>query len=785
MEKLFVLPHFKACLYRRAIIVKRSWRSVIISIATVFIFSGLALITFYLMKSLLKATPEQVTFASLMNKNTHIAYEINSSETPEFQALAHQYVNIFMEMFRNDTGKEPTVHAFQSRDDLNAWFYSNSETHEGPDTVSMGLGFKDFYDLRFTDPTKNHTNDFIVYWNSTEQDASLVACTFVSRLQWKWLFGVDKDFSFTRKILMERLMNQIFGYMAPMLISLGMVSIVPLIVTQPIVDMTGEVRQYMISCTMSILCYWAAAFVVDFVVWMIAGTLVWLLFIAGQVASFHDNSFNVWYSFVMAGPSFILMLYCVSFLFGSPGAASRQAFLVVTILLLTPVIIDVIDPYYGAWLEWIFALIPALFVQRLLNCVLINIGAFKHNLSYYFKDPHAQPYLIMEFIDILIYAVILAVIEFVRVRVQRAGARRTFGDYGDFFQQEKAKHPVTDEVHAMEDEVALTQDYAVRILNCSRLFFNTAGNPIPAVNCVSLGVKQGSLFGFLGANGAGKTTLIKMITSMLPPSDGVIEIFGRDIANENDPTVLSTCPQFNTHLCDELTPYEHFVMYALLYQIPPDEAEAQIDRLIEHMEMDEFKDKPLRELSGGNVRKLAIALSFLGPARIILLDEPTASLDAVARRRVHEMILDFKGEKTFMLCTHLLTEAESLCDMISIMVKGCVYTVGSPEYLSAKFGREYRVDILLENDSEQTDHSCTKFFAETIPTAKLSISRPKARIYNVPASDFTLPELFSLMEKGRETGAGFQYYTCSSSSLERVFMEIVRMSECDDLTIHE
>jgi ABC-type multidrug transport system ATPase subunit len=384
-------------------------------------------------------------------------------------------------------------------------------------------------------------------------------------------------------------------------------------------------------------------------------------------------------------------------------------------------------------------------------------------------------------IDILLYVGILILIEFVRVYIERLRARKSFGDYGDFFRKEKEKHPVTEEARAMEEEIANTHEgYAVRIENCSRLFFNTAGNPIPAVNCVSLGVKVGSLFGFLGANGAGKTTLIKMITSMLPCSDGKIEIHGRDIAEFNDRTQLSTCPQFNTHLCSELTPYEHFVLYSLLFQLKAEDAKFEIDRLINILELEDVQNKPIRELSSGEVRKLAIALSFLGPANIILLDEPTASLDPVARHHVHDMISSFKHEKTFMLCTHLLSEAETLCDNISIMIKGCVYTVGSPQYLSGKFGTEFKVDVMLNDDGEESARTCDQFFSKNLPTAVLSIARPNARIYTVPALSITLPQLFTIMEQGKQSSLGFNYYTCSSSSLERVFMEIVRMSELRD-----
>jgi ABC-type multidrug transport system ATPase subunit len=454
----------------------------------------------------------------------------------------------------------------------------------------------------------------------------------------------------------------------------------------------------------------------------------------------------------------------------------------VTVLVLPVIVDNVLNDNSPVWLEWLYALIPVLHAQRLLTFILANLGSWKQPLGYYFtQHERTKPYLVMEIVDIPLYTAVLVAIESFRGWIQRAGARRSFENYGELFREQKAKHPVTQEAKDMEVEVSADYDYAVRVESCSRLFLNTSGDPIPALNCISLGVRRGVLFGFLGANGAGKTTLIRMITSMLPPSAGSIEIMGKNITRHNDATLLSVCPQFNTHLCSEMTPYEHFVLYSDLFQLPLEERTKEMERLIRVLELKDIQDKPIRELSGGDVRKLAVALSFLGPAQIILLDEPTASLDAIARHHVHEMILDFKGEKTFMLCTHLLSEAETLCDQISIMIRGCVYTVGSPGYLSGKFGTEFKVDIMLNDETEQSAGACDRFIAEQLPSAKLSITRPKARIYNVPAADISLPQLFTTMEQGKNNGAGFNYYTCSMSSLERVFMEIVRMSELDDI----
>jgi ABC-type multidrug transport system ATPase subunit len=503
-----------------------------------------------------------------------------------------------------------------------------------------------------------------------------------------------------------------------------------------------------------------------------------------MVVAVIDNAFSIWYALVFSGPAFILFVYCIQFFFSNATSASRQAFLILSTLQLVPLIVDLVvgdNPIEP--LEWLWAFFPTLGVMRLLTHMLVRVGSWAEPLSFYFKSKQSFPALIMDYGNIILYGGLLAIIEKVRWYMQTRLAKRTFGNYSEFCRKEKAKHPVTDEVRHMEEEVERRHDYAVRIHHASRLFFNTEGDPIPAVNSVSLGIPEGCLFGFLGANGAGKTTLIKMITSMLPPSAGVIEINGEDITKYNDPTLLSICPQFNTHLCNEMTAGEHFRFYSWLFQLSKEEARKRTERLVKVMELEEIVDKPIRELSAGDVRKIAIAMCFLGPAKIVLLDEPTASLDPVARKRVHEMILEFKGDITYMLCTHLLSEAESLCDLISIMIKGCVYTVGTPQYLSQKFGTEYKVDVMLKDESEDTGKMCDRFFEKSIPTATLSIMRPKARIYNVPANALTLPQLFTVMENGKQSESGFSYYTCSTSSLERVFMEIVHLSESDDAVV--
>jgi ABC-type multidrug transport system ATPase subunit len=759
--------HFSAIVFRRWTLIKRSVSSILLSIIGTIIYSSLAIVASYLMKTLIDDQSSYVRFGNerISTSDIAVSYSENNQDGLKF-------ANILVNLYTNDTGLDAKLHNFTSRDNMNSWLLNISEKWLEPEYVNLALSFDD---EKTTNESEKISHQILTATNSSGSQlvSQLSAQIHATRAIWKLYLGEKNDFEIEFSMMLGKTMDTVIGYLSPMLIACGILSIVPLLITQPILDINGEVRTYMIGCTLTLFLYWTATFVIDLILWTITTLLVWILFVACQIQAFLDNLLTTWYSLFLTGTSFILFAYVLSFMFSSAETASRQAFLILVVILLLPMIISIArDGDIPIWLYWIYALFPPDTIYSVFTFVLVRIGLAKQTLDFYFEDEKSQPYYIMQFANILIYALILFIIEKVRLHLQARSTKRTFGNYGDFFKKQKAKHPVTDEAHEMEKFVADSHDFAVRIQNVSRLFFNTAGKPISAVNCVSLGVKSGSTFGFLGANGAGKTTLIKMITSMLPPSDGTIEINGVVISEFNDPTLLSVCPQFNSHLCQEMTPFEHFYIYSKLFMIEADEASKTFERLLTVLELGEVLNKPIRDLSDGEVRKLSIALSFFGPAQIILLDEPTASLDPVARHHVHEMIAELKGQKTFMLCTHLLSEAESLCDNISIMIKGCVYTCGSPQYLSSTFGTEFKIDVGLPDEDDDIQNKCTDFFQQQLPTAELSMLRPKARIYSIPANSITLPELFTKMEHGKQGSNGFDYYTCNTSSLERVFMEI-------------
>jgi len=216
-----------------------------------------------------------------------------------------------------------------------------------------------------------------------------------------------------------------------------------------------------------------------------------------------------------------------------------------------------------------------------------------------------------------------------------------------------------------------------------------------AVDHVTFSVRQGEVFGLVGLNGAGKTTLIKMLITLLAPTEGGATVCGFDIARQPAKVRASIgyVPQM-VSADGDLTAYENLGVYARLYDVPASERAARINQALEFMALTSVKDKVVREFSGGMIRRLEIAQSMLHRPNLLFLDEPTVGLDPVARTSVWEHILELREQfhTTIFLTTHLLEEVESLCDRLAIMTHGRMVAIGTVEYLKNSVGPEATLD---------------------------------------------------------------------------------------------
>ncbi|MCL4528676.1 MAG: ATP-binding cassette domain-containing protein [Chloroflexi bacterium] len=212
---------------------------------------------------------------------------------------------------------------------------------------------------------------------------------------------------------------------------------------------------------------------------------------------------------------------------------------------------------------------------------------------------------------------------------------------------------------------------------------------LTAVDRFTLSVEEGEIFGLLGPNGAGKTTTLKMLTTLLPPTSGEAKIAGRDIVHQARDVrrIIGYVPQLLS-ADGTLSGYENLDVFAKLYDIPRGEREKRVSDSLEFMGLADSANKLVRDYSGGMIRRLEVAQSFLHHPRVLFLDEPTTGLDPTARRVVWEHVQRLRDDygTTIIITTHLMEEADHLCHRLAIMHLGKIAAIGTPAELKASVG---------------------------------------------------------------------------------------------------
>uniref|UniRef100_A0A182PES6 ABC transporter domain-containing protein n=1 Tax=Anopheles epiroticus TaxID=199890 RepID=A0A182PES6_9DIPT len=213
-----------------------------------------------------------------------------------------------------------------------------------------------------------------------------------------------------------------------------------------------------------------------------------------------------------------------------------------------------------------------------------------------------------------------------------------------------------------------------------------------AVDGLNLRMYENQISVLLGHNGAGKTTTMSMLTGVFSPTSGTALINGHDIRTDIDGvrSSLGLCPQHNV-LFDEMTVDEHLKFFSRLKGVPKQRVGEEIDRYLKLLELEDKRSAQSQTLSGGMKRKLAVGMALCGGSKVVLLDEPTSGMDPSARRALWNLLQKEKQNRTMLLSTHFMDEADVLGDRIAIMAEGKLKAVGSPFFLKKTFGVGYRL----------------------------------------------------------------------------------------------
>lgn len=323
-----------------------------------------------------------------------------------------------------------------------------------------------------------------------------------------------------------------------------------------------------------------------------------------------------------------------------------------------------------------------------------------------------------------------------------------------------------------------------------------------ALKSVSLEVKSGQVFGLLGPNGAGKTTTLSIMTAQESPSKGQVRICGTDVTSSlsevfND---LGYCPQHDS-LWRNITVAEHIACFASVRGVKEDQVKPLTELYLKGLEIMEHKKKKSKNCSGGTKRKLSYILSMIGKPQVVLLDEPSTGMDPQSKRFLWNSILaSFRGQRSAILTTHSMEEADALCSRIGILVRGGLRCIGAIQHLKNKYGGGYSLELKLNihtslrvseingvsenveqgNGGEGRKNEMSHMVIEAFPNAVIDEQFEERIVFKIPQDDVTsLAGCFSMLEEAKRRNLLLEY-ALSQTTLEQVFLKFAREQEEDD-----
>ncbi|RUS78234.1 hypothetical protein EGW08_014003 [Elysia chlorotica] len=333
------------------------------------------------------------------------------------------------------------------------------------------------------------------------------------------------------------------------------------------------------------------------------------------------------------------------------------------------------------------------------------------------------------------------------------------GSVGD-----QPKHPSGKDQAFQEEHHGVKPE--VKIINLRKVFDGK-----PAVKCTNLSIYKDEIFVLMGHNGCGKSVTLGMMTGFLAPSSGTVIIKGLDIRHKLEAARehLGVCPQFNI-LFQKLTVREHFSFFAQLKGISGEELKKEISDVATEMDLQQKLDARASDLSVGYQRRLSVGIALIGKPEILILDEPTSSMDPKARRDTWHLLKKLRKGRAIIMTTHFMDEADLLGDRVAIMDKGEVKCCGNPEFLKDVFRLGYHLVItvgphcrMLEVMEEVQIHVKEARF-ESAMDNKATVTLP------LEAKD-KIPDLFKDLHSHKEW-LDIASFGISTPSIEDVFLAL-------------
>ena len=537
--------------------------------------------------------------------------------------------------------------------------------------------------------------------------------------------------------------NQITGSIAGQMIIIAMTFLPVAVVAFIIMEKEREVKSQLAISGVSPTAYWLSHFTFDVFVSMLSTLVAVIVFWIYSIPMFTSSSTigGTFGLLLLYGPASTAYAYVVSFFFNRQFMA--QTFIALTSFILgnlVGILSYVLQALptdtcsscgtVGEVLMWTFRVIPAFslgsgFYRLSVYVSALNLpvassdifGGCQEGMIYGKTDCYSGVGDDLFFLGIMT-VVYLAIALLVDGLDSIPSVRSWFVVKGPSQHQEQSKTELGPE---NEDEDVIAEknrveqlDKSTQMLYVNKLrklfkkssdFFWGPSPIVHAVDSVSFAADKGQVFGLLGVNGAGKTTTFKMLCGLYCPSDGEIFVLGKDALRNMDHVRrhVGYCPQFDA-LWDLLSVKEHVTLYAKIRGYSGTDLQTVVKSKLQELDLLQYSEARAGNLSGGNKRKLSVAMALVGDPELVFLDEPSCGMDPFARRgmwRIVESVADKRKHSVIVLTTHSMEEAEALCSRIAIQVDGRFRCLGTCQQIKTRYGEGFELTIRAKTPHEQ------------------------------------------------------------------------------------
>eukprot|EP00818_Percolomonas_sp_WS_P003352 CAMPEP_0117439590 /NCGR_PEP_ID=MMETSP0759-20121206/2643_1 /TAXON_ID=63605 /ORGANISM="Percolomonas cosmopolitus, Strain WS" /LENGTH=818 /DNA_ID=CAMNT_0005231309 /DNA_START=1707 /DNA_END=4163 /DNA_ORIENTATION=+ len=569
----------------------------------------------------------------------------------------------------------------------------------------------------------------------------------------------------------------LFVQVAPYFLTIGLTSLIPLFTQLISVEVEKELKLQLRLFGVRKTLFWFSRFVSDSALYLCIVLFQWICIgLMGQSPAFvRNHPIASLLLYAIYGLTIISFSYLISFLFKKEKDASKWcglfvslsvsfSYLIVTLFLNNDVPTSV---------QYLLSFVPTYSLYyglTVLGQAVVDDEPITllQMITFSKYGGHLSVVLLIMLVEAFFFSVSIILLE---LSFDKWRSPSTwFNNRSKFIAQWEDDHQLQsiDPTVQRESELALsnTADYPLRVLNVHKVYKTRKSKLFNhAVKNVSFKVERGEIFSLIGKNGAGKSTLIDMLTGKRESNQGTIFVNNHNLVQHADRAYksMSVVAQDN-RLWDTLTCYQHVKIFSMLRGITGRE---RVLRVLEEYNLTEHAHKKVKHLSGGNKRKLSVALAFLGEPQVVYLDEPSSAMDASSRRQLWIKLQRLKEGRVIVMTSHSMQEVEQVSDRIGILVDGELQCVDATEELKHRYEAGYQIAITMAHIKLVTraQRVIEDFFGDHIHLVnKINDSLR----YEVDANFLPLSSLFEKFETWKDS-LKIDDYSISQATLEQLF----------------